>query len=311
MTLDYKILWIDDREEFFSNHKSYIEEYLENLGFDAKITTYKSFAEFEEKEKEATHQKIYDLFLIDLNLDHGKTGDELIIQIRGNRILTDIIFYSTSLIDVRRKVNDNDIEGVYVTSRNQTDFEEKVTDVIDVTIKKVQDVNNLRGLIMAEVAELDRIKERIIKGYNSQADSAFKKYIKEKVFSKIKEELESLNCIVKVEDSECSYDEINLETLQENFFYDAYKKSRTVNKIKKLICDSIGFVHDEYYSCVVKKRNVFAHEEEQVRNDGTKYLNYTDGSPLEFTPEHCIQIRKDIKKYKIILKEIEFKINEI
>ena len=31
--------------------------------------------------------------------------------------------------------------------------------LINVTIKKVQDVNNLRGLIMAEVAELDRIKE--------------------------------------------------------------------------------------------------------------------------------------------------------
>jgi len=93
MTLDYKILWIDDREEFFRNHKDYIEDYLEDLGFNAQITTYQSFTEFEEKEEEATHQKIYDLFLIDLNLDHGKTGDELIQKIRGNRILTDIIFW--------------------------------------------------------------------------------------------------------------------------------------------------------------------------------------------------------------------------
>jgi CheY-like chemotaxis protein len=310
MTLDYKILWIDDREEFFGNHKDYIEEYLEDLGFDAKITTYQSFAEFEEKEKEATHQKIYDLFLIDLNLDHDKTGDELIAKIRENRILTDIIFYSTVLQNVRNKVNENNIEGVYVTSKNQTDFEEKVTDVIDVTIKKVQDVNNLRGLIMAEFSELERIKERIIKGFNSRADNAFRKYVKEDVFEKIKDDLENLRCIVKVEDSECSHDEINLEELQKNFFYDAYKKSRTVYKIKKQACNEIDFTHQTYYDCVIKKRNVFAHQEEEIREDGIKILKYPNGDDLEFTAEHCIQIRKDIKKYKIILKEIEIKINE-
>ena len=163
---------------------------------------------------------------------------------------------------------------------------------------------------MAEVAELDRIKERIIKKFNTLADSNFKKYIKEKVFEKIKDELENLNCIVKVEDSECGYDEINLETLQKNFFYDAYKKSRTVNKIKQQKCNNIEFVHEDYFRCVVKKRNVFAHEEEQIREDGTKYLNYTDGSPLEFTEEHCIQIRKDIRKYKKLLIEIEENIND-
>ncbi len=310
MTLDYKILWIDDREEFFDNHKDYIEEYLEDLGFEAQITTYKSFAEFETKEQESTHQKIYDLFLIDLNLDHGKTGDELIQKIRGNRILTDIIFYSTVLQNVRKKVNENNIEGVYVTSKNQTDFEEKVTDVIDVTIKKVQDVNNLRGLIMAEFSELERIKERIIKRFNLQADTTFKKYVKENVFEKIKEDLENLKCIVKVEDSECSDDEINLEELQKNFFYDAYKKSRTVYKIKRQTCNEIGFEHQTYYDCVIKKRNVFAHQEEETREDGIKILKYPNGDDLEFTEEHCIEIRKDIRKYKKLLLEIEAKIDE-
>ena len=29
------------------------------------------------------------------------------------------------------------------------------------------------------------------------------------------------------------------------------------------------------------------------------------GMPLEFTEEHCIEIRKDIKKYKKLLEDIE------
>jgi len=310
MTLDYKILWIDDREEFFTNHQDYLNEYLEDKGFEADIVTYKSYSEFEDNEGDITHQKKYDLFLIDLNLDHGRTGDEIITKIRTNRILTDIIFYSTSLSDVRTKVNDNNIEGVFVTSRNQDDFEEKVTDVIDVTIKKVQDVNNLRGLIMAEVAELDRIQERIISKFNLIANNDFKKYIKEKVFSKIKNDLESLECLIKIEDSECDYKDIDLVKLQKNFFYDTNKKSRSIYKIKKQKCDSIDFVHEEYKTNIIDKRNVFAHEEENVRSDGTKFLNYPNGKPLEFTESHCIKIRKDIKKYKSLLKEIELKLNE-
>ena len=216
---------------------------------------------------------------------------------------TEIIFYSSQYEELQKKLNEHYVEGIFTSSREE--LKDKIEQIVDVTIKKTQDANNLRGLIMAEVAELDRIKERIIKKFNTQADSSFKKYIKEDVFSKIKNELENLNCIVQVEDSKISYDEIDLEELQKNFFYDSYKKSRTVYKIKRQKCNDIDFIHEDYYKYVVKKRNVFAHEEERVRKDGTKYLNYTNGMPLEFTEEHCIEIRKDIKKYKKLLEDIE------
>ncbi|WP_321470679.1 hypothetical protein [Halarcobacter sp.] len=309
MTLDYKILWIDNEERFFKNHRAYIIDYIESKGFDANITEYMSFDEFKENEKLVEDQKKYDLFLIDLNLDHGRTGDEIISEIREH-VLTDIIFYSTELRDVRLKINENNIEGIYSTSRNPYDFEEKVTDVIDVTIKKVQDVNNLRGLIMAEVSELDRIKKNIIQNFVIDADSNFKKYIKEKIFSGIKQDLESLNCLVKVEDSELSYEDIDLSELLNNFFYDTFKKSRTVYKIKKTKCNEIDFKHEDYLKDVIAKRNVLAHEEEQVRENGTKYLSYPNGNLLEFNETHCIQIRNDIKKYKKLLVEIEQKLNE-
>lgn len=310
MTLDYKILWIDDNDKFFANHRDYIVEFLEEKGFEAKITEYKSFEEFVENEKSEAHQKIYDLFLIDLNLDNGNTGDQIINKIRKH-VLTDIIFYSTSLKDVRDKINENNIEGIYATSRDKEDFEEKVIDVIDVTIKKVQDVNNLRGLIMAEVAELDRLKKSILLKYNAKDlnNIKFKKYVKEDIFKQINEELADLECVINPEYEHCDMD---FEKLLNNFFYDSFKKSRTVFKVKRLDtkCVNIPFVHQDYYEKVIKKRNVFAHEEEKSREDGTKYLKYTDGTPLEFNEEHCIQIRKDIKAYKEILKDIETRLNE-
>lgn len=304
MTLVYKILWVDDHKAFFKNHRNYIKEHLEEKGFDVNITEYTSFQEFQENGNTQLQQKEYDLFLIDLNLDHGNTGDQIISEIRTNHVLTDVIFYSTQLRDVKQKIIDNVIEGVYIT--NRSDFEDKVTDVIDVTIRKVQDVNNLRGLIMAEVAELDRLKKEIVKKYtlNNKDHDNLKKYVKEYIFSKIKKDIEDYDFLIKDDDS---YKNMELDQLIENLIYDSYRKARTVYRIKRLEpnCSSIPFVFDEYYKDVIKKRNVFAHEEESTRKDGTKFLTYKNGDLLEFDEEHCIKIRKDIKKYKQILKNIE------
>jgi CheY-like chemotaxis protein len=312
MTLDYKILWIDDRDDFFKNHEDFIKEHIEDKGFDAYIVKHKSLQEYLDKDNSKTEQVKYDLFLIDLNLDNGNTGDEIIEKIRSNRVLTDIVFYSTNLADVRQSICDNKIEGVFVTSRNQDDFEEKVTDVIDVTIKKVQDVNNLRGLIMAEVAELDIIKNRIVKKHckiTKNSDNMLKKYIKTNVFSDFKSKLEKYNFLISEDES--SYEEMDLYSFIDDQMYMSTKKSQTVFKIKRShkTTKSIDFIHQNYFNDVIKKRNVFAHETEQEDEQG-KYLNYSNGDRLDFTEEHCVEIRKDIKKYKRLLEEIEQKLNE-
>jgi len=312
MTLDYKILWIDDREDFFKNHEDFIKEHIEDKGFDAQIIKHKSLQEYLENDNEKIEQVKYDLFLIDLNLDNGNTGDEIIEKIRANKVLTDVIFYSTNLADVRKSICDNNIEGVFVTSRNQDDFEEKVTDVIDVTIKKVQDVNNLRGLIMAEVSELDRIKNSIVKKYceiTNNTDNELKKYIKTDVFSDFKSNLEKYDFLIS--DDKNSHEQMDLYKFIDDLMYMSNKKSKTVFKIKRLHepIRSIDFIHQNYFDEVIKKRNVFAHETEQEDEQG-KYLNYQNGSRLDFTEEHCIQIRKDIKKHKVLLEQIKFKLNE-
>jgi len=301
MRLTYKILWIDNDDSIYKNHQDDIYEHLEDLGFAPQIEILQDFNSFEEAKLDLN---TYDLFILDYKLKNGQNGNKIVEDIRNNQIYTEIIFYSAVPEEARKQIFDDKLNGVYITSREYDEFEDDVLGIIDVTIKKTQDVNNLRGLIMAEVAELDRIKERIINKYNTQADDNFKKYIKEKVFSKIQEELESLKCLVKVEDSECPYSEINLDELQKNFFYDTFKKSRTIFKIKKQKCNNIDFVHENYKKCIIDKRNVLAHQEEDTRDDGVKILKYPNGDDLVFTEEHCIQIRKDIRKYKKLLLEI-------
>ena len=297
MKLIYKILWIEDQMHSIRGRKRVISNYVQDeKGFELDINEIQTFEQFK-KEIGFESLKDYDLVLVDLNLDDDENGDgnKIIEEIRKNDIYTEIIFYSSHYGHLIDLLKENRTEGIFTSERNQIDT--KAKKIIDVTLHKIQDINSLRGLIMAEVAELDRIKKRIIQKFSKDADAEFKKYIKEDVFSKIKQELEALECLVKVEDSECSHDKIDLEKLQKNFFYDSFKKSRTVFRVKNLNtkCKEIPFVHQEYYDNVIKKRNVFAHEEENSRVDGTKYLNYSNGTPLEFNEEHCVQIRKDIK----------------
>lgn len=284
MTLDYKILWIDDHEDFFRNHEDFIKEHIEEKGFEAQIIKHKSLQDYLEHDDNKVEQIKYDLFLVDLNLDNGHTGNEIIEKIRSNKVLTDIIFYSTNLADVRRSVNDNNIEGVFVTSRNQNDFEEKVTDVIDVTIKKVQDVNNLRGLIMAEVAELDRIKERILVQYSTiNSDRSIESYILEKLEKSYDDNLKKVK----------SHAEKSITEIIDNLYVDSDKKARAVKKI------SPSFDESAYRVSILKKRNSFAHIEENII-DGQRMIG-----DIPFTENECIKIRKDIREYKVILEVIE------
>ena len=303
MKLEYKILWIDDTPAVIKRPKKKIKEYLEELGFTCYINEINQFSTFV-ADIGYENTKDYDLLLVDLDLgdeDLDNNGEKIIREIRNQKVYAEVIFYSSNYEPLLRKINQNFIEGIFTSSRDE--LEDKVIDIIDITIKKTQDVNNLRGLIMAEVAELDRIKKSILLKYN-QNDIELKTYIKNDVFEKINNDLVDLECIV---DANCTPDKVNIQELLNSFFYDSFKKSRTVFKIRKLDnnCSSIPFVHQDYYDKVIKKRNVFAHEEEQTRNDGSKYLNYPNKKPLEFTTEHCIEIRKDIKKYKKLLLEIE------
>ena len=162
---------------------------------------------------------------------------------------------------------------------------------------------------MAEVAELDRLKKAIVKKYvkKNENHDTLKKYIKEDVFKQLKDQIDEFSYLV---DNEADLSKMDISTLVDNFIYDSFKKSRTVFKLKRLDknCKEIPFVHDDYYKDIIKKRNVFAHEEEVVK-DGMVSLTYEDGTPLEFTQEHCIQIRKDIKKYKSILEQISAKLD--
>lgn len=287
MKLEYKILWIDNVNAIYTDHQSTIEEHLTNLGFTPII---EKGADYQAFDKFKSNLKQFDLFLLDYKLDGTQNGNEIIKNIRDEHsIYTDVIFYSTLPDEVRKRIYDDKLNGVYYTSRKFDEFEEDVISIIDVTIKKVQDVNNLRGLIMAEVAELDRMKESILKKYSEKKKcGTIEKYIIEKLKKSYDDNLKDI----------AKHTSSSLNDIFDKLYVDSDKRARAIKKVET------NFDESNYRNNILKIRNKFAHVEECDGFDEKGVACKVIGD-IAFTEANCIKIRQEIKKYKKDLEDIE------
>lgn len=262
MKLKYKILWIEDTPTSIRRDKNKIIEYILELGFECvdeeDVKVINSFAEFETNigyEKTAD----YDLLLVDLDLGKKPTKDEgesIIRKIREKKVYSEIVFYSSQYEALQAKLNEHFVEGIFTSSREE--LADKVESIIDVTIKKVQDVNNLRGLIMAEVAELDRIKEEIIKKASQKVpNKSLEKYALKKIKGS------GRSCSNQAQTHIDNISDVTFDLLFEKLgFVDSNKKAMTIGEaLEKLnITEPVtkATFTQPYIDNILEKRNKFA-----------------------------------------------------
>lgn len=92
--MTYKILWIDDAEDYVDSTKELVVQAIQNRFMDADIESYSDYDEFKSEKLEnfdATSFDFYDLILMDFALS-GTTGDAVIRELRSKEIYTDIVF---------------------------------------------------------------------------------------------------------------------------------------------------------------------------------------------------------------------------
>jgi len=317
MKLKYKILWIEDEKRAIKIKVKNIRKYLEDdYGFECKEDdiTILDYIEFETKyinnNEIVSDSNIeeFDLLLVDFNLGEKEhTGDTLIQIIRNGNIYSEILFYSSNYEPLIKKLNEHFIDGVFTSNRDE--LEDKIKKLIKVTIKKVQDVNNLRGLIMAEVAELDRIKEQIImKGSMKISEKVIEKYTLKKIKESGTSNQNKAKRLLK------DIENITFESLFSSLgFVDSDKKAKATGEILAKLGISEPITKDAfiqpYIDNILGKRNKFAHIEEcnGVDEHGNACKVIGD---IPFTEKKCIEIRKEIREYKKLLEEIYLKVEE-
>lgn len=155
MILEYTILWFENDPIYASGLENDISEYLKNWGYNPKLVVKADESDL----MQIMDRENVDLILMDQNLDKGQKGDTIIRRIRDNELYTEAVLYSQDL-KFKEKLSEDLLEGVFFAYRK--DLLDKIKKIIDLTIKKNQDITNIRGLFIAESIYLAGRMEEIL-----------------------------------------------------------------------------------------------------------------------------------------------------
>lgn len=333
MKLQYKILWFEDNSSWFDTVKAFINEFLDENGFELVEDHYKGSVE---SIIEIVSQKHYDLILMDFNLE-GTKGDEIIEIIRSHDFYTELLFYSQDgAKSLRNIIHEKGVDGVYCSGREIFDFETKVIGIIRNTIRRIQDVNNMRGLVIAETIDLEIRIENILKNYfkitNENRSCKVTSQL-EKIFSNKTQQLNRQLEIVSALNSKTIEELIDEDILTTANVYNALQSllKAEIKEINNLLADpKLDYLENLFWEnqkkelCIlkdelklfdeeiIKTRNTLAHVKELVDEEGLSYLeslHKSDGTKIVFDNNKYIKIRKDIRKHSSVLSNIELLIS--
>lgn len=158
MNTEYKILWIDDSDDYYDSSYPIIEDIVRKNHMNPQIKYYQFFDEFQSSELEhfdIDTFNLYDQIIIDHALS-GTTGDKIIRDLRSRNIFTDIVFYSSNYDRMVGEIKEgSQLDGVFFAHRE--DLSRVVDNVIKKNLKREYDIANIRGLIMDSTSEFDYI----------------------------------------------------------------------------------------------------------------------------------------------------------
>jgi len=337
MRLKYNIFWIEDRtdtvEELIGPK---IKNFLNDQGFESIIThelNGRNLDSLMEKNK-------YDLILTDLDLGEGhETGEKLIEHIRVGNILTEVLLYSA---------NKETIIGIIKGDRGLIErvsfsvgiefLEKKVKEIILLTIRKVQDVNNMRGLVIAETIDLENVILGILKNFFEEMDDPTLSEVKKNLAERISEGrfkgfVENLSKFWNL-----SVDEYPLKhpAIIELIESDIFTFQNAANAILSLLKEKVKQINvklnqskdleskqklerrkeltsqlrdsfKDFGKEIIDLRNTLAHAKEETNDEGIPELKgrKRNGNTITFNDEKYAEIRKDLRRHANNLNKIQ------
>lgn len=308
MRLEYRILWFEDRRDAFEPDKEVLERELEGLGFVLKaewvserIDTLAELKRFEVFEP--------DLLLVDLHLD-GQQGDDLAVMLREVFRFTDIVFYSQNHPEeLRSRIARKEIDGVYCMHRRNLEIDG--VEVIKMTVRKVIDLNHMRGIVMATVADFDHLLDDCFRSLHLRLSNERRPHLLEEIASKLQrdadKELKRLSRVFGEPGKRPTLDAL----LSDLYFTSSRKIQRFVALLKdRGFCD-VQFADEilahltAYQAEVLGPRNQLAHAKEHRLPSGQRALMGKGGRPEEaYTDQLMLTLRKTLLKHQENLTEI-------
>ncbi len=283
MKINYKVLWIEDHFEEVEPFIEGLENKLQKYGFVFNVdrkTTLTDGALVELSDKLSNYNP-YDMVIFDYDLG-DKKGDEIASQLRGS-IYTDMIFYSgVSHIKLRQALCDKKVDGVYIVTRD--DFINDSWPIIEDQIKRIFDINNMRGVLLDEMSKID-LKMRNLYGEKYDNLSETDKGLQLKKFNdKLSEKKKAIATQIKNTD---------INNFPEMIKKPTHMDFNTVrSRLKSITENDELFGESSELKTKQDLRNKFAHN--MAEYDGDKGTVSLSGFDKTYGFEEFTQIRKEL-----------------
>lgn len=300
MRLKYSILWFDDDKSQFESHDfDYLVAEINSWGFDFDEPVYVQTAQ--EFIKKAPFDD-FDLIVVDYDIgENDRYGDDFIQNVRGQNIYTEIVFYTARGIDkLWESVKEKRLEGVFLSSAEG--IIHKVAQVAKQSVKKVVDLENMRGIVMAQVGDMDIIMKDLLKTgltqvENGQLETIYESFIEQNE-TFIKEKCREIQ--------EFSKDRSTKKML--DLCDSSYSLWSLTKELIKQHPDLQSFNISKYYNEIIQPRNVLAHGIPQSQKKGVQLFVHR-GKEFRYSEQSAKKIRKNLRKYKDIYKKMLNQIN--
>lgn len=286
MRLIFSVLWFDDSEEYFDSlDMDQLRQEVLSWGFYPEIICVTTPEEFE---KYSPFQR-FDLIVVDQNLENYPAGQEFISNIRTHAVYTEIIFYTAGIVsNLWEAIGDKKLEGIFVSHRSE--ILSKISKVGHQSIRKILDLENMRGIVMAEVGELDHLLDEIITTGIEYLPPDQQSAIYQKFHNDCLGQQQTLaNCLEEFGRTPNANEMIAL--------CDSNKRWRNFNRLWKQHPKLKGGEKvGNYEAEILIPRNFLAHGKPEIQNDG--YCFRFQGKEFFYNEEVSSNLRKKILAYK-------------
>ena len=303
MKLEFSLLIIDDMPSSISQAVGALQDYLDDNGFDLATEYLKDLSPNTINEFSLYGGKNYDLVVVDYNLGQSDfDGADVAFNLRRELQYTDMVFYSSDAsVNLYARLVEANVVGVFVATRD--DLDDALIGLADTVIGKAVDLNHMRGIAMAEIAEMDVIMEDALTDAFAAAGDALADTAQRTV-DRVKD---------SIADSSNRVDELVKERgivgliRSARLFTSAQKYHairRLCRKVSPLPTSDLD-VLASYQKDVVNNRNMLAHAKEIVVNGATTLQSATrDGSLVPIDDAWMIEFRRKLRTQRYALEAV-------
>lgn len=305
MKLEFKLLIVDDEPDNIESAIGIFSDHLESKGFTLDRQIAPDLSEQGLRSLARGEGKDYDLVMVDYNLGRpDMDGAKAASRIRNDLPYTDMVFYaSDSEAILLSKLAQQTVAGVFVATRENLDS--ALIGIADTVIGKALDLNHMRGIAMAEVAEMDVLmEETLVRAFqsvdNKCIDRAMYRTIK-CLRQGIKENSESL---------EHHFDVGGLSDIVSNGrIFSSTNKFRAIRRVAKCLPEQPDEALDvlgTYENDIIHNRNMLAHAKEESTEDGKTILRSIVGGQeaIIIDDDWMVDFRQNLRKHRDVLHTV-------